>query len=61
MDKKAASLGQPEEVVAFWLEAGMSKWFVKDAAFDREIRARGGALQERSGWLHRAIWASTGW
>ncbi len=30
----------PEEVVAFWFEAGPKKWFNKDDAFDTEIRKR---------------------
>lgn len=28
------------EVLAFWRDAGPEKWFVKDEAFDAEIRAR---------------------
>jgi uncharacterized protein (DUF924 family) len=29
-----------DEVLAFWLNAGPSKWFAKDDAFDRQIRDR---------------------
>ena len=35
----------PEDVVAFWREAGRDKWFKKDAEFDREHR---GALRAPS-------------
>jgi uncharacterized protein (DUF924 family) len=31
---------QPEDVLAFWREAGPSRWFRKDEAFDHEFRAR---------------------
>ena len=41
-------LHQPEEVIAFWLQAGADKWFTKDAAFDQEIRARGADLHARA-------------
>jgi len=30
----------PSDVVAFWKEAGPSKWFAKDDAFDAEFRRR---------------------
>jgi uncharacterized protein (DUF924 family) len=30
----------PSDVVAFWKEAGPSKWFAKDEAFDAEFRRR---------------------
>jgi len=28
----------PEEVLAFWREAGSERWYTKDAAFDAEVR-----------------------
>lgn len=31
---------QPGDVVAFWREAGPSRWFRKDDAFDHDFRAR---------------------
>ena len=31
---------QPGEVLAFWREAGPSRWFKKDDAFDRDFRDR---------------------
>ena len=46
----------PSDVVAFWKEAGPSKWFAKDAAFDTEFRRRfhdahvAGARRELDHW-----------
>ncbi len=37
MDRSTVS---PSEVVAFWREAGPERWYVKNAAFDDELRAR---------------------
>jgi uncharacterized protein (DUF924 family) len=34
------SIAKPEEVVAFWQEAGPKKWFNKDDAFDAQTRKR---------------------
>ncbi|GEM_PF-189865 len=31
---------QPDEVVAFWLDAGPAQWFSKSAQFDADFRAR---------------------
>lgn len=31
---------QPDDVLAFWREAGPDRWFRKDEAFDNEFRAR---------------------
>jgi uncharacterized protein (DUF924 family) len=33
-------LATPDEVVAFWREAGRDRWFAKDEAFDEACRAR---------------------
>ena len=33
-------LPSPDDVIAFWREAGSDKWFAKDDAFDASIRAR---------------------
>lgn len=30
----------PEGIVDFWRDAGLDRWFAKDAAFDAELRAR---------------------
>src|SRR5437588_5911792 len=52
-DKPVAS---PEEVLAFWREAGPDRWFTKDAAFDDSIRQRflptyeAAARGELAGW-----------
>ncbi|HUR90705.1 MAG TPA: DUF924 family protein [Ramlibacter sp.] len=35
-----AALHSPQEVVAFWRDAGPARWFRKDDAFDREFRER---------------------
>jgi uncharacterized protein (DUF924 family) len=49
----------PEEVSAFWVQAGEARWFVKDAAFDGALRVRfGDALaQARDGTFDH--WADT--
>jgi uncharacterized protein (DUF924 family) len=36
----AQDIALPETVVAFWLDAGPDKWFVKDPDLDADIRAR---------------------
>jgi uncharacterized protein (DUF924 family) len=36
----AMSLAAPQEIVAFWQEAGPERWFAKDDAFDAAIRER---------------------
>jgi len=33
-------IASPESVLAFWRAAGPDKWFEKDTAFDKDIRAR---------------------
>jgi uncharacterized protein (DUF924 family) len=41
MDHRSrAALATPEEVIAFWREAGPDRWFTKDAAFDEACRDR---------------------
>jgi uncharacterized protein (DUF924 family) len=30
----------PEEILAFWREAGRERWYTKDAAFDADVRSR---------------------
>lgn len=48
----------PEQVIAFWREAGPKKWFKKDDTFDEEIRTRFGETLEKAGngeldhWTH---------
>ena len=36
----SGSIATPQEVLAFWREAGREKWFTKNADFDAEIAAR---------------------
>ena len=38
----------PEEILAFWREAGPARWYVRDAAFDATIRTRFMGLWERA-------------
>lgn len=51
---------RPEEVLAFWREAGPSRWFRKDTAFDEEFRRRflagheAAAHGELDGWADHA-------
>jgi uncharacterized protein (DUF924 family) len=51
---------QPDDVIAFWTEAGPKRWFAKDGAFDAEIRARfeathhAAARGELDGWADTA-------
>ncbi len=51
-----ANLPSPADILAFWREAGMSKWYIKNDAFDAEVRRRFQRLWEaaRNGKL-------TGW
>jgi uncharacterized protein (DUF924 family) len=50
----------PEDVVAFWTEAGRKRWFAKSPTFDGEIRERfeiwhhAAARRELDGWSERA-------
>lgn len=45
MNSQAASAS---EIVAFWREAGPTRWFEKDEAFDQEIRRRFAGTHERA-------------
>jgi uncharacterized protein (DUF924 family) len=38
----------PEDVLAFWREAGPARWYTKDAAFDAVIRSRFMGLWEKA-------------
>jgi uncharacterized protein (DUF924 family) len=55
--QSSPTLATAAEVVAFWREAGPTKWFRKDAAFDDEFRSRflpthkAAARGELAGWL----------
>lgn len=48
----------PEDVVGFWREAGQERWFKKDAAFDRAIGERFGALHAEAASGRLDDWAS---
>ncbi|MEN4918829.1 DUF924 family protein [Achromobacter spanius] len=54
---------QPQDVVAFWLDAGPQQWFSKSAAFDAEFRTRfeaahlAAAARRLDGWLDDATGA----
>ncbi|WP_213739766.1 DUF924 family protein [Bradyrhizobium sp. dw_411] len=38
----------PEEILAFWREAGSERWYTKDAAFDAEVRRKFFGLWQRA-------------
>jgi uncharacterized protein (DUF924 family) len=38
MSNQPEKIARPEDVLAFWREAGPDRWFAKDEAFDAEIR-----------------------
>ena len=47
------------DVVAFWREAGPTRWFTKDAAFDREFKTSGLALHEAAARGDLDTWSTT--
>ena len=49
----------PAQVVAFWREAGIGKWFGGGAAFDAECRERFGAAHHAAARRERDGWAAT--
>ena len=50
----------PEQVLAFWREAGPSRWFRKDEAFDTEFRTRFLAAHEAARRGDLDFWARDG-
>lgn len=54
-----AAFTNPSEVVAYWREAGPSRWFAKDDAFDREFRAKGLAFHEAAARGDLDTWVTT--
>ncbi|MCX7313654.1 MAG: DUF924 family protein [Hyphomicrobiales bacterium] len=52
-------IAAPEDVLAFWREAGPDKWFTKDAAFDDAIRSRFLATYEAAAAGQLAAWEAT--
>ncbi|MDH3194921.1 MAG: DUF924 domain-containing protein [Hyphomicrobiales bacterium] len=51
--------GSPEDIIAFWREAGPEKWFTRDAAFDAEIADRFSALHGAAADGGRDEWAQS--
>jgi uncharacterized protein (DUF924 family) len=57
LTEPSAASTQPEDIVAFWREAGYGKWFARDDAFDADFRGRyeaahhAAARREREAWL----------
>ena len=49
----------PQDVLAFWRDAGPKKWFTKDAAFDEDIRTRFLATYEEAAAGDLAAWEAT--
>ncbi|WP_162575646.1 DUF924 family protein [Variovorax sp. PBL-H6] len=52
-----APLPSPQEVAAFWREAGPSRWFTKDESFDAEFKARFEAAHHAAGAGALDAWA----
>jgi uncharacterized protein (DUF924 family) len=50
----------PEDIVAFWREAGPEKWFATDAAFDAEIADRFSVLHGAVAQGGHDVWAESG-
>jgi uncharacterized protein (DUF924 family) len=50
---------RPEDVIAFWSEAGPKQWYMKDEAFDREIGARFSAMHAQAAQGELDHWAET--
>jgi uncharacterized protein (DUF924 family) len=55
----AGNPSAPDAVLAFWRAAGPDKWFVKDEAFDAEIRARYLAAHEAAAAGQLSAWEDT--
>ena len=49
----------PDDVIAFWRDAGPARWYRKDEAFDREIAERFGALHRAAANGSHEDWGST--
>jgi uncharacterized protein (DUF924 family) len=53
------SIASPDDVLAFWREAGPDKWFKKDASFDHDIRTHFLATYEAAAAGELADWETT--
>jgi uncharacterized protein (DUF924 family) len=49
----------PDDILAFWTEAGPRKWYAKDAAFDTAIRDRFEAVHHAAARGEHDDWAAT--
>jgi uncharacterized protein (DUF924 family) len=58
-DAAGPPLPKPADVTDFWRAAGPTKWFRKDAAFDREIEARFLAAHEAAAAGRLSAWEAT--
>jgi uncharacterized protein (DUF924 family) len=52
-------VASPDDVLAFWRDAGPKKWFTKDAAFDAEITARFLSTYEAAAAGELSAWETT--
>lgn len=57
--KLTMRLREPDDVIAFWREAGPEKWFARDDAFDAEIRACFLATHEAAARSELSDWEDT--
>lgn len=55
----AAAHATPRDVVAFWRDAGPSRWFAKSAAFDTRFRERFQADHHAAARRERDAWADS--
>jgi uncharacterized protein (DUF924 family) len=53
------AVASPEEVLAFWREAGPDRWYAKDEAFDNSIRERFLSTYEAAARGELAGWEAT--
>jgi uncharacterized protein (DUF924 family) len=49
----------PEEVLAFWRDAGSERWYTRDAAFDAEVRHRFFSLWQKAAAGELSSWETS--
>ena len=59
VSREIGSIAEPNDIVAFWLDAGPERWFAKDDAFDAEIHRRFLATHWAAAAGKLAAWAHT--
>ena len=59
MDLPADPLPLPNDVIAFWRDAGPERWFRKDASFDAQFRQRFLAAHEAAAAVRLPDWEGT--